>query len=260
MMNILLTNDDGIFSRGLWSLYDQFSKRHDVTVAAPDRERSAVGHGITLRRPLSAEKVDIGDGRSGYAINGTPADSVKIGIREILGRRPNFVISGINPGPNTGVNIHYSGTVAAAREAALFGAKAISVSINAREPSRWADAARFIEELAVLWADKSLPFGTFLNVNIPDVPLESVRGVKVSRQGLIDLMDIPAASAKLQKNTASEKDPKNLMYGPGDDGAVLNDNCISITPIKCDSTDHDVFEGIQTWGFMEKKPAHGGAA
>jgi 5'-nucleotidase len=253
-MNILLTNDDGIFSKGLWSLYDQFSKRHAVTVAAPDRERSAVGHGITLRQPIETEKVDMGDGRTGYATNGTPADSVKIGIREILGQRPDFVISGINPGPNTGVNIHYSGTVAAAREAALFGVKAISVSINARKPARWDEAARFIEGLASLWAGRSLPFGTFLNVNLPDAPLKNVRGVKVSRQGLVDLMDLPETPANLQKNTASGKDPKDLMYGPGDDGAVLNDNYISITPIKCDSTDHDVFEGIQTWGFMEKSP------
>ena len=129
-MNILLTNDDGIYAKGLWALYAKFARRHCVTVVAPDRERSAVGHGITLYQPLRTNRVNINNGFTGYAVNGTPADCVKMGLMEILDSKPDMVISGINPGANVGVNINYSGTVAAAKEAALYNVPAIAVSIQ----------------------------------------------------------------------------------------------------------------------------------
>ena len=96
-MNILLTNDDGIYAKGLWALYHALSKRHRVIIVAPDRERSAVGHGITIHQPLRFEKISVSDGYSGYALNGTPADCVKLGVLEIFDKKPDMVISGINP-------------------------------------------------------------------------------------------------------------------------------------------------------------------
>ena len=128
-MKVLLTNDDGIYAGGLQALYQRFSRRHEVTVIAPDRDCSAVSHGITLHEPLRASTVSV-NGLTGYAVSGTPADCIKLGIVELLDARPDIVISGINPGANVGVNINYSGTVSAAREAALYGVPAIAVSVQ----------------------------------------------------------------------------------------------------------------------------------
>ena len=113
-MHILLTNDDGIYAPGLWALYNQFEQNHTVSVIAPDREQSAVGHGITLNRPLRVTTVSMNGVRPGYAVSGTPADCVKLGVLELLDSKPDMLISGINPGANVGVNINYSGTVATA--------------------------------------------------------------------------------------------------------------------------------------------------
>ena len=173
-MNILLTNDDGIHCRGLWALYDGLAGRHLVTVIAPDRERSAVGHGITLHEPLRSTRVQVNGGYSGQTVNGTPVDCIKLGLLEILDSRPQMVISGINPGANVGVNINYSGTVSAAKEAALYGIPAIAVSVMGHQVGHYADAARFIEILAENVSGKGLPAGTFLNVNLPDLPLKKM--------------------------------------------------------------------------------------
>ena len=109
-MNILLTNDDGIYAPGLEALYKHLINRHSVSVIAPDREQSAVGHGITLNEPLRARQISINNSFEGYAVSGTPADCIKMGVLEILDFKPDMVISGINPGANVGVNINYSGT------------------------------------------------------------------------------------------------------------------------------------------------------
>ena len=129
-MNILLTNDDGIYFDGLWALYRRLQEHHAVTVIAPDRERSAIGHAITLNEPLRATMVTVNGGHEGYAVSGTPADCVKLGLFELLGTRPDMVVAGINPGANVGANLNYSGTVAAAKEAALSGVVGIAVSIE----------------------------------------------------------------------------------------------------------------------------------
>ena len=127
-MHILLTNDDGIQAPGLWALYNRFVKNHSISVIAPDREQSAVGHAITLNRPLRVSRVSMNGNCSGYAVSGTPADCVKLGVLELLDTKPDMLISGINPGANVGVNVNYSGTVAAAKEAALYGITAMAVS------------------------------------------------------------------------------------------------------------------------------------
>lgn len=246
-MKILLTNDDGIFAEGLRALHKQFSAKHSVTVIAPDRERSAVGHGITLNEPLRAKDMVINGSNHCYAINGTPADCIKMGVLNLLDTKPDIVISGINPGANTGVNINYSGTVAAAREAALYGILSIAVSIPGSKPRNYNDAALFIEELVEKVSKNNVPFGTVLNVNIPDMPKEAIQGVKITKQG----MEFPYEYIK--KNV----DPRQRTYfwygcdmqkafeDRNVDDAVLHDGYISITPIQCDMTHYHLIDELK---------------
>jgi len=128
-MKILLTNDDGYNAPGILALYETLSSRHQVMLIAPDREKSAISHGITLNEPMRIDKVTLNNSGKGYSITGTPADCVKLGLFKFYTSPPDLVISGINPGSNTGVNINYSGTVGAAREAALNGISSMAVSI-----------------------------------------------------------------------------------------------------------------------------------
>jgi 5'-nucleotidase len=250
-MNILLTNDDGIYAEGLWALYEKFAGQHRVTVVAPDRERSAVGHGITLYQPLRTHMVNNNNGFTGYAVNGTPADCVKMGLMEILDTRPDMVISGINPGANVGVNINYSGTVAAAKEAALYNVPAIAISIQGGQAADYAHAAHFTAKLAENIYKKRLPFGTFLNVNIPDIPADKIKGIRISKQG----------TALYSEYLEKRIDPRNRTYywhghdssiafkDAEIDGAALDDNFISITPIKCDMTDYHMIEELKRWNI-----------
>ena len=180
-MNVLLTNDDGIYAEGLWALYNRFAKGHQVSVVAPDRERSAIGHAITLHQPLRASRFSLNGEYGGYAVNGTPADCIKLAILEILPARPDVVVSGINPGANVGANLNYSGTVAAAKEAALCGTIGIAVSIVGPIVEFYDDAAMFVARLSETVYRRGLPFGTFLNVNLPNLPLKEIAGVRISR-------------------------------------------------------------------------------
>ena len=248
-MQILLTNDDGIYFEGLQVLHQCLSASHQVTVIAPDRERSAVGHGITLSEPIRSWPISINGGGSGYAVTGTPADCVKLGLLEILDERPDMVIAGINPGANVGVNLNYSGTVAAAKEAALFGVAAIAVSMEGRETIHYREAADFVLRLAETVNAKGLPAGTFLNVNLPGISLKQTAGIRVSRQGL------PANSEYFEKRL----DPRDRPYywqgcetqkfesHPEIDGSALEEKYISITPVKCDMTDYNALDTLKDW-------------
>ena len=248
-MNILLTNDDGIHAQGLWALYNRLAAKHHVEVVAPDRECSAIGHAITLHQPLRATRISLNGGNRGYAVNGTPADCVKLGISEILSKKPDVVIAGANAGANVGANLNYSGTVAAAKEAALGGTIGIAVSIEGPEVDYYDDAALFIAGLSETVYAKGLPFGTFLNVNIPNRPLEDIAGVRISRQSVEMLSDY----------VEKRKDPRDRIYfwqgkdtqsfgtDSGVDGTVLKHRYISITPLKCDATDYNVLEDMEDW-------------
>ena len=248
-MNVLLTNDDGIYAQGLAALYNRFAQNHRVVVVAPDRERSAIGHAITLNQPLRATKISLNGAFSGYAVNGTPADCIKLAILEILPTRPDVVVAGINPGANVGANLNYSGTVAAAKEAALCGAIGIAVSIKGSRIRFYDDAALFVARLGETVFKKGLPFGTFLNVNMPNLPLKAIAGVQISRQGV----------EILNEYIDKRMDPRNRSYywqgrdmqSFGEDcridGAALNQNFISITPVKCDMTDYRALEDLADW-------------
>ena len=249
-MKIFLTNDDGIHARGLWALYRRFHEAHSVSVVAPDRERSAVSHGITLHAPLRTSRITVNGGWEGYGIDGKPADCIKMGLTMLLKERPDVVVAGINPGANVGIAINYSGTVAAAREAALFGLPAIAVSINGYDIEDYDGAAAFTERLARRILETPPPFGTILNVNLPNIPMERVRGVKITRQGIDRLS---------REYYEKRVDPRNRAYhwlgsdarifgeDLSVDGDALCQDYITITPLQCDITDYDMLAEMQNW-------------
>ncbi|MCG6911902.1 MAG: 5'/3'-nucleotidase SurE [Deltaproteobacteria bacterium] len=248
-MDILLSNDDGIQAEGLWALYRCFAPSHHLIVVAPDRERSAIGHAITLHAPIRAEAVSMNGEKNAYAVNGTPADCIKLAVTELVGKKPDLVIAGINPGANVGVNVNYSGTLAAAREATLYGIPAIAVSIQGRSPAYYDEAAVFVEGLARRVGRHGLPQGTLLNVNIPDLPWDRLKGIRFSRQG----------SEHFKEGMEKRFDPRNRPYywygayaqeptGQADaDAMALAEEHISITPLQCDATNYDYLDTLETW-------------
>ncbi len=239
-MKILLTNDDGYNAPGILALYKTLRSYHEVILIAPDREKSAVSHGISLNEPMRIDTISLNGGEQVYAITGTPSDCVKLGLSEVFTTPPDLVISGINPGSNTGVNINYSGTIGAAREAALNGILSMAVSIFTKgETLDFEGVSRFAAQIADNIHDYKLPFGTFLNINVPGIPIDEVRGIRITRQ----------ASNNVSKKFDKRTDPKNRAYywyarigitddDPGTDVNALSQNYISMTPIRCDVTDY----------------------
>jgi 5'-nucleotidase len=248
-MHVLVTNDDGIHAPGLLVLSRRLSKDYTVTVVAPDRERSAIGHAITLHQPLRIQTMDWDNGIHGVAVNGTPADCVKLAMLELMPEKPDLVVSGINPGANTGININYSGTVAAAKEATIYGVPAIAVSREGHGGGHYADIADFVAGLAATIVARGLPYGTLLNVNFPDVPVSETNGVRFGAQGL----------ERFSETLDKRVDPRNRPYywqgcdaqtfneNPDADGFLLKNKYIAITPIQCDATDYRFLADLKTW-------------
>lgn len=247
--NVLITNDDGITAPGIYALYNAIKEVADVVVVAPDRERSAAGHSITIANPLRVEKFDKNGDFFGYAINGTPADCVKIAYFALLDRKPDAVISGINFGSNTGINVIYSGTVSAATEASILEIPSFAVSLTTYENPHFATAANFAAKFLPFVLKNQLPYGVAINANVPNVPESKIKGVKITRQGM----------ALYEDRYEMRKDPRNHVYYwltgskvnienalDVDDGAVIN-NYISITPIHFDLTRYDLIEDLKKW-------------
>jgi 5'-nucleotidase len=237
---ILLTNDDGIHAEGLRHLRTAAEKIGRVSIIAPETEQSAVGHSITLYDPIKALEVTK-DGRFyGYGISGTPADSVKLALHSLLPHPPDLVISGINNGANLGINVLYSGTVSAATEAAILGVPSLAVSLNQKKepPFQW--ALPHIEKLARWVLKHGLPRGITLNVNIPALPPEQVRGIRVTHQGL----------ARYSERFEQREDPRGNRYYwlAGEEGVPETDEYtdsvamrhgyVSVTPLYYDLTAH----------------------
>ncbi len=180
---MLLTNDDGIEAAGLMVLEAALKDAGaEVVVVAPDQERSGASHSVSLRRPLTIYE----RGTDRYAISGTPADAAHLAVNHILKeRRPDVLISGINLGANLGCDIHYSGTVAAAREGAMLGVPSFAISLDTRRPdAEFGPAARYAVIMARALSRHDLPFRTFLNVNLPDLPEDKIKGVKSTVMGI----------------------------------------------------------------------------
>ena len=237
-MRILLTNDDGIHAAGLRALYEALKPEHQVYIAAPESEMSAVGHAITLSSPIMVQDVQRDGVFFGYAVKGTPADCVKLAVQELLDTPPDMVLSGINVGANVGVNILYSGTVSAATEGAFLGIRSAAISLVATEDPDFRFAARFSREIVRFINASDLKDGTALNVNIPALPPEKIRGICLTRQGTSRFME------RFERRT----DPRGRVYywlmgekfvengNPHNDSVALSRDMITITPIHYDLT------------------------
>lgn len=246
---ILITNDDGIFAPGLFALYESLRQIADVAVVAPDSERSAVGHAITLSDPLRVTPFEKFGKFFGYAVNGTPADCVKIAYFAVLERKPDIVVSGINYGSNTGINLIYSGTVSAATEATILGVPSFAISLTTFKDADFTFAAKFASRLVPVILRRGLPKGTSLNVNVPNVPESKIRGIAITRMG----------QAIYDDHYDKRTDPRNRVYywltgskmsfeddDNVDDGAIEK-NLVSITPIHYDLTNHSYLEELKGW-------------
>jgi 5'-nucleotidase len=230
-------------------LYKGLGPVHQVDVVAPDRERSAVSHGITLHEPLRATAVQLANGQCGYAVNGTPADCIKLSLQELIGAPPDIVISGINPGANVGINAHYSGTVAAAREAALNGIPAMAVSVDRAENAHYAEIVRFMLELIEKAQDMGLDQGRFLNINFPVAPLDGIQGIRITRQANVRLID--GFEKRVDPRDRPYYWPKtvrpSIHTDMDQDVVALQAGFISITPMICDMTDYGLLPDVSRW-------------
>ncbi len=244
-MEILLTNDDGIHALGLCALYESFrADGHKVTVVAPDGERSAVGHALTISDPIKVRKVFKEGQIFGWAVNGTPADCVKLAINSLLDVKPDIVISGINRGANVGINCLYSGTVSAATEAAILGIKAIAISIASFSDLNYCYAAFVVKDI-VNWFYNSNTSCKAINVNVPALPAHKIKGIKITRQ----------STSPFNEKFEKRIDPRGNVYfwqytskvkelQVDTDIYWLKKKFITITPIKFDLTDHSCLNDL----------------
>ena len=258
---ILISNDDGIQAAGLKALCEAMLPLGEVVVMAPDVERSAVGHAITLSDPLRVTDVDLGlAGVTAQSCSGTPADCVKLAILAVLPRRPDLVVSGINHGSNTGINVIYSGTVSAATEGTILGISSVAFSIDSWEHPDFGPAKAIAQQVARRVLDRGLPEGTLLNVNIPNqqtanVSAESLegRGYDLTVHGKSDWQD------QFDRRT----DPQNRTYywlngrkrdieeSVNTDEESLKAGKVSITPLHYDLTDYKFFEDLARWDLFQ---------
>jgi 5'-nucleotidase len=248
-LRILISNDDGIDSPGIYALANELKRIGDVIVIAPRTEQSAVGHAITMKIPLRITEYYKNGDFFGYAIDGTPADCIKIGIRNILKEPPDIVLSGINLGSNTAINIIYSGTVSAAREAAIMDVPSLAISITNHDAKNFEYAAKLSADLTQLVAKNKLPTGTLLNVNIPDLPKEQIAGILLTQQG----------KSKWDDVYEERQDPygKNYYWLTGNliqsdnsletDQHATRNKYVSVTPIHFDLTDYKTYESMKNW-------------
>jgi 5'-nucleotidase len=239
---ILVTNDDGVHSPGIHALAKRLRELDEVVIVAPDRERSAAGHSMTLHRPLLIEQAREGV----YSVNGTPTDCVNIAVKGLLKAVPRLVVSGINKGPNLGDDVTYSGTVAGAIEARILGVPSFAVSLAARQDFRFGDAAEVALQVARYVLSEGEAAGTLLNVNVPNLPAAEIRGTAVTRLG----------KRVYHQMTVERVDPRGKTYywigggepewehGEGTDFDAIDRKMVSITPLHLDLTDYAVFEKL----------------
>lgn len=242
-MPILLSNDDGIASAGLTVLQETLAVLDEIWVVAPDRDQSAVSHSLTLHRPLRIERV----GPRAFTVDGTPTDCINLAINGILPVRPCLVISGINQGANLGDDITYSGTVSAAMEATLLDVPAIAVSLIGRERFNFAPAATFTQRLAAAVLGDHLPAGSLLNVNVPGLPAEQIKGCALTRQGKRRYGDaiVEKVDPRGKKYYWIGGDQLDFIDAEGTDFNAVQHGLISITPLHLDLTSYASLRELQ---------------
>lgn len=243
---ILVSNDDGVYSEGIRVLANTLKKIGRVIIVAPDQERSAASHSLTLHRPLRVKKIkpDV------YCVDGTPTDCISLAVNELLKkRRPDLLVSGINKGANLGDDVHYSGTVSAALEGGIMGIPSVAISMMPGENYYFATAAGFAMRLAKSIFKKGLPPGIILNVNVPNVPVSQIKGYRFTKQGKRDYGDIIAEriDPRGKKYYWIGGNMTGFMNIPGSDCNAVLENYISINPIKVNLTELEFLETLNQW-------------
>jgi 5'-nucleotidase len=235
---ILVTNDDGISAEGLAVLAEALAEIGEVHVYAPDRERSAVGHGVSLHRPLRV----VEQRPRWYRVDGTPTDCVMLAVRDLMGGKPDLVVSGVNPGANLGDDVTYSGTVAGAFEGMLLGVPSLAISVAKPKPKHLRTGARVARKLARYCLETGLPEDTMLNINVPDLPYEALAGLSITRMGRRNYED----------EIIRRVDPRGGTYywiggaaplhvaEAGTDFEAVEQGKASVTPLHRDLTHHAV--------------------
>ena len=244
-MQILLANDDGYLARGLRTLADELARFANVTVVAPDRNRSGASNSLTLDSPLRVEQID----SNTYSVNGTPTDCVHVAITGLLDVEPDMVVSGVNHGANLGDDVLYSGTVAAAMEGRFLGFPAIAVSLVLDHGGHFGVAAKYAAGLIQQMIDDPLPRDTILNVNVPDLPRDQLGAAEVTRLGFRHKSEpvIKALDPKNQPIYWIGSAGPGQDAGPGTDFHAIDSGNVSVTPIKIDLTDHSRMESLGEW-------------
>lgn len=237
-MKILISNDDGIHAPGIGALYNAIRDLGEVHVVAPHAEQSAVGHAITLSNPIKCKPVERDGHFFGYAVGGTPADCVKLAVYGLLPQRPDLVVSGINLGPNAGISVIYSGTVSAATEGTIIGIPSMAISLATFTNPIWDTPARVARDLVAKLAKRGLPNETLLNVNVPNLPVEQIKGYRVTRMGRSRFVEIFHRRTDPRNNVYywMDGDMELLGDGEGTDIKALEDGYVSLTPIWFDLT------------------------
>jgi 5'-nucleotidase len=253
--HILVTNDDGVFAPGVLALAQELRKIGKVTIVAPDHNWSASGHVKTMSRPLRVKEVCLADGSLAFACDGAPSDCVALPILGLLPDPVDFVVSGINPNANLGHDVTYSGTVTAAMEAAISNVPSIAVSLDAPEyhggSLDYSTAARVAAKMVLVVHANGLPRGVLLNINVPYLPFDEIKGYEVTRQGLRVYRD----------ELIQREDPRGRPYywiggdvptgvpDKGTDIGELKEGYVSITPISMDLTAYSIMDALKKWKF-----------
>jgi 5'-nucleotidase len=243
---ILCTNDDGVHAPGLGLLVEVAAQLGDVTIVAPDRQQSATSHSLTVHRPLRVTRRDA----SSYVIDGTPTDCVLIAVNSLMANPPDFVFSGINHGPNMGEDVLYSGTVAAAMEGTILGIPSIAVSFASRAEDRLAGfGPALVRLLGSLVSRPRFPDETFFNINLPDIPVDELKGVRITTLGRRVYSD----------SLTRREDPSGREYfwiGGGvsswtgredSDFRAVRAGYASLTPLHLDLTNYSLINEVKTW-------------
>lgn len=258
-MHILLTNDDGVFAPGLLALAQSLRQIGDLTVVAPDRNWSASGHVKTMHRPLRVSETNLQDGTPALSTDGAPSDCVALTLLGLIDNEIDIVVSGINPLPNLGHDVTYSGTVTAAMEATLSGLPGIAVSLNSNrthtKPLDYEPAAQVAASIVQQINSIGLPNGTLLNVNVPYLQIDEMRGIAITRQG-----------QRVYRDALVEReDPRGRKYywiggdiptGVAEEGTdfwALSEGMVSITPLMMDLTDRNLLTAMEAWELKLKR-------
>jgi 5'-nucleotidase len=244
-MNILISNDDGYMAPGIKALADALAEFADITVVAPDRNRSGASNSLTLDNPLRVNQLENGY----YRVEGTPTDCVHLAITGLLENEPDMVVSGINAGANLGDDVLYSGTVAAATEGRFLGLPAVAISLTSNTPEHFETAAWAAKKLVQQLKKSSLPADTILNVNVPDIPIEQITGFESTRLGnrhkaepVIKEIDPRGRPLYWVGPAGDEQDA-----GPGTDFDAIRRGAVSVTPLQIDLTRYDAIDGVANW-------------